>query len=72
MGVKVSYGKGRKVIVYILWNAMNWNVHKGWGAHLCAGICFGVGNWNVHKSRASERAAFAYIMSDGVLFCTYL
>jgi hypothetical protein len=26
-------------------------------------------NWNVHERRAGERAAFAYIMSDGVL-CT--
>jgi uncharacterized protein YbaA (DUF1428 family) len=24
-------------------------------------------HWNVYKSRASERAASAYIMSDGVL-----
>lgn len=39
------------------------------GAYLCAESVFGR-DGNVHKSRPSERAAFAYIMSDGVLFAT--
>ena len=41
-------------------------MYTGGGLHPC-GSALGW-DWNVHKSRASERAAFAYIMSDGVLF----
>jgi hypothetical protein len=53
------------------WNAKGLECIQG-RVHICALDLVFDWDWNVHKSRVSERAAFAYIMSDGVLFCTYL